>query len=463
MKMARASLTLIMAALVAAPGTPAAAAAGWQLVVSVAPDQSHVRSGSTVVYTYDVSIAVFDDGPAPPPLTNVVVADDHCPAVAFVTGDTDGDGALDSAETWTYTCTSTLATTTTSTATAGALAAGSPVSATATVLVEVGPTPVFLVDQIAPLVVRGNGGLGAASVIVPSGLFVTYQVRTDPVIAGEPIEIWSRTRDGEWRHATTRLTAADGTARYYARLTEWTAFWAKLGSTDEHGAASSHGRIATTAHGHIALKVLPAEDPAPLRTAIPGERSTFLVRALDNLPSAGRVTLSATAPGASVSVEPAHPRAGEVAEVTIIPNATTTEKSLTVTFRATRGTETWTTKRSLPVVPGTDGRRQAAAEHLALFIPWLVAKHPELGISGGTRWQPTISGARLLIVDHYRYVSSEWEVGLSWHVMIPPYDWTEIYLRRRWSEDAPSLAFRIDSVRGATEPHPVPPPEQVMR
>jgi hypothetical protein len=462
MKMARASLTLVIA-VVAAPGAPAAAAAGWQLVVSVAADQSYVEPGSTVVYTYDVSIAGFDDGPGPSPLTNVVVADDHCPAVAFVSGDTDGDGALDSAETWTYTCTSTLATTTTSTATATALAAGSPVSATATVLVEVGPTPVFLVDQIAPLVVRGNGGLGTASVIVPSGLWVTYHVRTDPVIAGEPIEILTRTRDGEWRHTTTRLTAADGTARYYARVTEWTAFKAKLGGTDEHGAASSHGRIATTARGHFALKVLPAEDRVPLRTAIPGERSTFLVRVLDNLPSAGRVTLSATAPGASVSVEPARPRAGEVAEVTIIPKATTSAKSLTVTFRATRGTGTWTTRRSLPVIPGTDGRRQAANEHLALFIPWLAANHPELGISGGTRWQRTISGARLLIVSHYRYVSVEWEVGLSWHVMIAPHDWTEIYLRRRWSEDAPSLAFRIDSVSGDAEPHSVPPPEQVTR
>jgi hypothetical protein len=47
--------------------------------------------------------------------------------------------------------------------------------------------------------------------------------------------------------------------------------------------------------------------------------------------------------------------------------------------------------------------------------------------------------------------------------MIPPDDWTEIHLRQRWTESKPCLAFRIDSVAGETEPHPVTPPEVVVR
>jgi hypothetical protein len=47
--------------------------------------------------------------------------------------------------------------------------------------------------------------------------------------------------------------------------------------------------------------------------------------------------------------------------------------------------------------------------------------------------------------------------------MIAPSDWTEIQLRHRWTESVPSLAFRIDSVSGNTAPHPVDPPDVVVR
>jgi hypothetical protein len=47
--------------------------------------------------------------------------------------------------------------------------------------------------------------------------------------------------------------------------------------------------------------------------------------------------------------------------------------------------------------------------------------------------------------------------------MIPPSDWTEIHLRRRGIDVAPGLAFRQDSVKGATEPHPATPPTVVVR
>jgi hypothetical protein len=52
---------------------------------------------------------------------------------------------------------------------------------------------------------------------------------------------------------------------------------------------------------------------------------------------------------------------------------------------------------------------------------------------------------------------------IAWHNMIAPYDWSEVHLRHRGTESAPSLAFRIDSVSGATPPHAVEPPEVVVR
>lgn len=52
---------------------------------------------------------------------------------------------------------------------------------------------------------------------------------------------------------------------------------------------------------------------------------------------------------------------------------------------------------------------------------------------------------------------------LSWHNMIAPYDWTEVYLRHRDTESKPSLDFKIDSVSGKTAPHAETPPDAVMR
>lgn len=52
---------------------------------------------------------------------------------------------------------------------------------------------------------------------------------------------------------------------------------------------------------------------------------------------------------------------------------------------------------------------------------------------------------------------------VAWHNMIPPDDWTEVHLRKRGVDTAPSLAFRIKSVKGATAPHVVAPPEAVVR
>ena len=52
---------------------------------------------------------------------------------------------------------------------------------------------------------------------------------------------------------------------------------------------------------------------------------------------------------------------------------------------------------------------------------------------------------------------------LSWHNMIAPYDWTEVYLRHRDTESKPSLDFKIDSDSGKTAPHAETLPTQSMR
>ena len=99
--------------------------------------------------------------------------------------------------------------------------------------------PVTVTDGIAPGVNRGTTGFGTASVVVPAGTYVTFLAQTDKALAGQVVEIWTKTKTTDWAITTKRLVAADGTVHYYARVSAWTGFWAKYAS------AVSHGRIGT--------------------------------------------------------------------------------------------------------------------------------------------------------------------------------------------------------------------------
>ena len=79
-----------------------------------------------------------------------------------------------------------------------------------------------------------------------------------------------------------------------------------------------------------------------------------------------------------------------------------------------------------------------------VFIDYLAANHPELGINETTSWTPIFNCAGILIVGHYLFKSSQWEMEIAWHVMIQPYDWVQVYLRPR-AEIQPSWAGEIES------------------
>jgi uncharacterized repeat protein (TIGR01451 family) len=111
--------------------------------------------------------------------------------------------------------------------------------ATVSTLVQVSAGPPVMSDSIAPGVNRGTSGFGSTSVVLAKPGYVTYLIKLEPALAGQAVEIWTRSKTGAWVKTTTRLVAADGTIHYFRRISAWTAFWAKLGD------ASSHGRIAT--------------------------------------------------------------------------------------------------------------------------------------------------------------------------------------------------------------------------
>jgi hypothetical protein len=206
---------------------------------------------------------------------------------------------------------------------------------------------------------------------------------------------------------------------------------------------------------------LAVHPPASVGMTIGGQRVVFLV-GITGSAADGPVSLRASADGAEISIEPTLLDPGVVGEVTIIPTAVTAERALEVTITATRGGIEHAERRMLTMMPGEGDLEAEARGRLATFTAWLAAEHPELGITPETTFAAT-PGSWLLVVSHHIFVSEEWELGLSWHVMRPPDDWSELYLRHRWSEDRPSRAFRVKSVAEATEPMEVAPPAEVWR
>jgi hypothetical protein len=119
-------------------------------------------------------------------------------------------------------------------------AAASPVTASTSVTLAVtAPTPPVLSDSIAAGVNRGTVGFTTASVILAEPGYVTFLARLDPSYAGRTVQIWLRSKTGTWTLTTSRLVGRDGMVHYFARISTWTGFWAKLDG------GASHGRIGT--------------------------------------------------------------------------------------------------------------------------------------------------------------------------------------------------------------------------
>jgi hypothetical protein len=213
----------------------------------------------------------------------------------------------------------------------------------------------------------------------------------------------------------------------------------------------------------FSLQVFPEAFKSPV---IPGQKCVYLVYVTNDTEGRGHgnpVDLSATAAGCMVTITNQSLAPGVVAEITVTPGEATVNGTVSVVIQAEREGLVRTKSVSLDITNETDQLGEDAALTLDKFIPWLAANHPELGITSQTEWAGTIVSPRWLVVSHYLFFSDEWELHIEWHIMIAPYDWARIDLRRRFSESSPSIAFEISSVSGETAPIPIAPPESPWR
>ena len=207
-------------------------------------------------------------------------------------------------------------------------------------------------------------------------------------------------------------------------------------------------------------------DPEFVQGMIPGE-TCVLLAAIGSDEGSGPVTITAEATDAEVMVEPASIGSGEIAEITVIPGPAETEAPIDITVVATRGTEQRRHSISTTVMPWEDTVAETAADIFAVFTPWLAENHPEVGIGPDTELTGTAVAPMLLVVSHYAYFTDDWEIGLSWHIMVAPDDWSQIYLRHR-DQLSPTMAFELSSWSTALEGGPweiaeTTPPLEVVR
>lgn len=198
--------------------------------------------------------------------------------------------------------------------------------------------------------------------------------------------------------------------------------------------------------------------------SIPGQRCVFLVSIKDtDQASSLPVTITATASDAEVIIENNKISSDQVAEVTVIPASGSEGKIVTVTITGTRSLAENQTTLSFEVIEGEDDRLDTAVEMQQKFTSWLAENHPEFGITGETEWTGTMVSPQWLVVSHYLFFSDEWEMHISWHIMVAPDDWVRIDLRKRFVDTSPVYAYEISSREADSEPVPIEVPVEIWR
>jgi len=219
--------------------------------------------------------------------------------------------------------------------------------------------------------------------------------------------------------------------------------------------------------------------PHRMVDTIPGQKCVFLVKIIDEGCGYGKyeaVNISVmeldVLSDVVVTIDPPAIIPGQVGEVTVIPGNEVEEPNglirdmpipvgpdpdeiLTIRIMAERQGLIRTESVTLNVSEGRDEFAVLASEYRDRFIPWLAENYKGLGIDEETEWTGTIVNPHIVVVMYYLFFSEQWEMGLRWHVTIPPYDYAEIYLRRRDTNLSATHAFKIFSLDAQGEPQVV--------
>ena len=137
-------------------------------------------------------------------------------------------------------------------------------------------------------------------------------------------------------------------------------------------------------------------------------------------------------PPMPVSLSQARGEGNWVFEVFLRPGAEHVGQEFVLTVEAPRGGADAHASVNGEVADAEDMGSEFADSLLEIFLSHIETHHPELALSPSTEWIESWDPEPMtLVVAHRNYLHASWELALSWHVTIAPYDWATISLRRR--------------------------------
>jgi hypothetical protein len=134
----------------------------------------------------------------------------------------------------------------------------------------------------------------------------------------------------------------------------------------------------------------------------------------------------------------------KVIEIFLYPNITHIDTEIEITVELSNGQRDLKEFGYVNIINWTSTNIEEVKPMRDVFISYLALNYPNLGIDVCTRWIGFTNAPMTLVVEHFLFLSENWELELSRHVMIPPYDWVQGYIRPR-SQISPIWAGKIDS------------------
>ena len=150
-------------------------------------------------------------------------------------------------------------------------------------------------------------------------------------------------------------------------------------------------------------------------------------------------------------------------EIFLYPNVTHIEKTIEVTVIATKNKVSTSNSAYVKVVNWTMSIDAEIYDMQNRFVLYLEENCTAYNINTSISWEAYGSAPMILIVGHYLFKSEFWEMELSRHFTMEPYDWVKIYLRSR-NSIKPIWSGMINSwLSGNYTIEIIDPPEEIYR
>jgi probable HAF family extracellular repeat protein len=120
-----------------------------------------------------------------------------------------------------------------------------------------------------------------------------------------------------------------------------------------------------------------------------------------------------------------------IAEVIVQPDDTTVDGDYVVTVEATSGQQSHSVQVVVNISIWGTSEPWYAIIKFNEFLPWLEQNHPEVGDLSVEDWWIYQTYTHILIVEHWTFLSDNWEVRLQIHATVPPHNWTKLWIRPR--------------------------------